>query len=184
MPDCAPNMSNIAENPVRNHYLHAPERLEEHKADLDDQAKNPQKPREGNGEKAVSMQRVVFDSRHVDLFNQAVQDPNHRLRRAAEQAMRGFARAAEKPEGISIHSAAREYNVPQTFLWRWAKIKGIIPILLEGKGKGSATLIDRERAQEVAGIYHEAKDLGIQPNQLLIRKYLAQSFSTPKRGSF
>jgi hypothetical protein len=52
-------MGATSENPVRNHYFHAPERLQEHKADLDDQARNPLIPREGNGERVVAMQRIA-----------------------------------------------------------------------------------------------------------------------------
>lgn len=77
----------------------------------------------------------------------------------AEQAVRGFAEAVEKPQGISLNSAAREFNVPQELFWRWVKGRGIIPILSEGKGSGSPTLIDRGKAQEVAEAYHEAKQV-------------------------
>ena len=44
----AANMATTSENPIRNHYLHASERVQEHKADLDDQAKNPLAQRVGN----------------------------------------------------------------------------------------------------------------------------------------
>ena len=166
------------EHRARIPYSHAD--IPKHVDDLGKIPENPQQAQKpGNGEKAVSMQQVIFDRRHIDLFNQALQDPTHEHRRAAERAMRGFARSVEKPQGISLNSAASEFNVPQTFLWRWAKIKGAIPILAEGNRRGSPTLIDKGKAQEVADLYHEAKALGIQPNTLLARKYVAQTF--PKR---
>jgi transcriptional regulator with XRE-family HTH domain len=131
-------------------------------------------------EQAGQRQGVIFDSRHVDLFNAALRDPNHPNRREAEQAMRGFARAVEKPKGMSIRSAARELNVPQAFLWRWTKQMGIIPVLAEGSGSGSDTLIDREKAQEVSEIYREAKQQRIQPIKLYQRKYPDQFQGLPK----
>jgi hypothetical protein len=160
------------EHPVRIPYSHAS--VPDHVDDLQKQAENPQKPREGSGEKVVPMQRVVFDRRHIDLFNQALQDPNHEHRRAAERAMRGFTRAVEKPEkpqGISINAAAEEFNVPENFFWRWSKQRRVIPIVAEGIGQGSPTYIDKEKAQEVAEIYHEAKRQRRQPKKLLESKY-------------
>jgi hypothetical protein len=174
-------MVNTPDNPARNHYFHAPERLQEHKADLDDQARNPQVAREGTGEKGLPMQGVIFDRRHIDLFNQALQDPNHEYRRAAERAMRGFTRVVEKPKGMSIRSAARELNVPQAFLWRWTARMGIIPILAAGSGSGSDTLIDKDKAQEVAEIYREAKKQHVQPIKLYQRKYPDQFRGSPKK---
>ena len=68
------------------------------------------------------MQQVVFDRKYIDLFNQAVQDPNHQLRRAAEQAMRVFTVASENtgkakvPEIFqvvdTIEEAAAKIGVP------------------------------------------------------------------------
>jgi hypothetical protein len=106
-------MGTTPDNRGESYYFHAS--VPEHKADLDDQAKNPQKPREGSGEKVVPMQQVIFDRRNIDLFNQALQDPNHKHRREAEKALWGFTRAVEKPDGISINSAAQEFNVPESF---------------------------------------------------------------------
>jgi hypothetical protein len=167
-------MANVSpENhiPIRNHYPHASDSVPEHVDDLHKQAENPQAPRAGNGETAVPMKGVVFDPRHIDLFNAALSNPDHEHRRAAERAIRGFARSVEKPKGMSINSAARELNVPQRFLWRWAKQKGIIPILVEGEGSGSAIIIDRAKAEEAAGFYHEAKQQHVQPIKLYQRKY-------------
>jgi hypothetical protein len=176
-PDFAPNIATNPENPIR-HYSHTS--VTDHVDDLRKQAKNPQAPRVGNGEKAVPMQRVVFEPRHIDLFNQALKDPNHQHRQEAEKAMRGFTRAVEKPKGMSIRSASRELNVPQAFLWRWTKQMRIIPILAEGSGSGSNTLIDREKAQEVAEIYREAKQQHVQPIKLYQRKYPNQFQGLPK----
>ena len=107
--------------------------------------------------------------RHAELLFEALENPDHELRQAAEQGLRGFAEAAVKNKGMSVNSAAQEFDVPAHFLLRWAKQMGIIPILLEGKGPGSATYIDREKARKAAEIYHEAKQLGIQPKKLLER---------------
>jgi hypothetical protein len=131
-----------------------------HMAQLQAEALGQQTPKKG----------VVYQSSHAKLLFDALGNPNHSNRREAEQAVRGFAQAVERSKGVSINSAAREFNVPSDFLLRWAKKRGIIPILLEGKGSGSATLIDKGKAQEVAELYHEAKQLGIQPVKLLEKK--------------
>jgi hypothetical protein len=176
-------MATNSENPVpiRNHYSHNSASLPDHVTDLQKQAENPQSPQEGSGEKAVPMQGVIFDRNHYDLFTEALQDPNHPLRQAAEQAMRGFARAAEKPKGMSIRSASRELNVPHAFLWRWARQFGIIPILAEGSGSGSNTIIDREKAQEAAEFYREGKQQHVQPIKLYQRKYPDQFRGSSKK---
>jgi hypothetical protein len=72
-------------------------------------------------------------------------------------------------QGITAHAAAREFNVPTKFLLRWAKQLGVIPILSEGTGQGSATYLDRGKTREVAELYHEAKRQKIQPKKLLER---------------
>jgi transposase-like protein len=165
-------MTTNSEHRVRIPYSHAS--VPDHINDLHKHAENPQPPPAGNGEKVVPMQRVVFDRRHIDLFNAALENPDHEHRRAAERAMRGFTRAVEKPEkpqGISINSAAREYDVPQSFLWRWSKQRRVIPIVSEGIGSGSPTYVDREKAHEVAEIYHEAKRQKRQPKKLLEERY-------------
>jgi hypothetical protein len=169
-------MGTNSENPVRNHYFHAPERVQEHKDDLVDQAKNPQAPREGTGEKRVPMQQVIFVNRQARLLLDALGNPNHPNRRDAEQAMRIFSRsvekrAMEKPKGMTLNSAAQEFNVPRNFIWRWSKQRHVIPIVAEGSGIGSPTYLDREKAREVAEIYHEAKRQGVQPKKLLEEKY-------------
>jgi hypothetical protein len=177
-------MGTTSENPVRNHYMHAPERVKEHKADLDDQAKNPQVQEEGRKEKAVPMQHVVFVNRQARLLLEALGNPNHPNRRDAERAMRGFTRAVEKPQkpqGISINAAAEEFNVPENFFWRWSKQRRVIPIVAEGIGQGSPTYLDKEKAQEVAEVYHEAKRQRRQPKKLLESKY--PDIAKPSRKS-
>jgi hypothetical protein len=162
------------EKPVGKPYFHSSENVKEHSDDLLDQAKNPQAPREGNGEKAVPMQHVVFVNRQARLLLEALGNPNHPNRREAERAMRGFTRAVEKPEkpqGISINAAAEEFNVPENFFWRWSKQRRVIPIVAEGIGQGSPTYLDKEKAQEVAEVYHEAKRQRRQPKKLLETKY-------------
>jgi hypothetical protein len=130
-------MATNPENPVRINYSHTS--VPHHVDDLRKQAENPQAPRGESGEKGLPMQGVIFDSRDIDLFNQALQDPNHKHRREAVKAMRGFTRSLEKPKGMSISSASREFNVPLNFLWRWSKQRHVITIVSEGIGSGSAT---------------------------------------------
>ncbi len=189
---------NTPENPVRFPYFHTS--VPEHKADLDDQAKNPLIPREPYGEKVVAKRAVVFArGRTPDLLEQlpesykqsgkdliaALGNPNHPNRRDAEQAMRRYStsverRAAEKPKGMTLNSAAQEFNVPRNFLWRWSKQRRAIPIIEEGTGIGSPTYLDRERTREVAEIYHEAKRQGKQPKTLLEAKFPGISKIPPK----
>jgi hypothetical protein len=179
-------MATNPENPGRItpvNYFHGG--VPEHLADLNDQAKNPHAPKEGNGDKVVPMQRVIFVSRQARLLLDALGNPNHPNRRDAEQAMRRFTRAVErraveKPKGMTMNSAAQEFNVPRSFLWRWTKQYRVIPMLLEGKGIGSATILDRERVQEVAETYHEAKRQGKQPKKLLEQKYPESIKASPK----
>jgi hypothetical protein len=78
-------------------------------------------------------------------------------------------RRSQLDQGITASSASREFNVPLSFLLRWAKELGAIPILSEGTGQGSATYLDREKAREAAELYHEAKRQKIQPQKLLER---------------
>jgi transposase len=175
-------MATNPENPIRN-YSHTS--VPDHVADLRKQAENPQEPRESNGEKALPLQAVIYVNRHAKRFLEALGNPNDPFRPAAERAMRGFARAVEKPpvdktEGISLNSAAREFNVPRSFLWRWTKQYRVIPMLSEGKGIGSPTYLDRGKAQEVAEIYHEAKRQHKQPKKLLEEKYPESSKPSQK----
>ena len=171
-------MVNTPENPARNHYLHAS--VPEHKADLDDQAKNPQAPRERTGERALLMEGVIFENRYAKRLFEALDNPNDPDRLAAEKALWGFTRAVDKPDGITINSAAQEFNVPENFFWRWAKERRLIPIVSEGKGQGSPTYLDKEKAQEVAEVYHEAKRQRRQPKKLLEAKYPEISKVTKK----
>jgi hypothetical protein len=165
-------MGTTPDNRGESHYFHAS--VPEHIDDLRKEARNPQAPQEGTGEKRLPMQGVIFDPRHIDLFNEALRNPDHPNRREAERAMRGFTRAVEKPEkpqGISINAAAEEFNVPENFFWRWSKQRRVIPIVAEGIGQGSPTYLDKEKAQEVAEIYHEAKRQRRQPKKLLESRY-------------
>jgi hypothetical protein len=162
-------MATNPEHPVRFPYSHTS--TPDHVRDLQKQAENPQPPAKDAREKALPMQAVIFVNRHAKRLLEALGNPNHPNRREAEQAMRGFTRAVEKPNGISITSAAREFNVPENFFWRWSKQRRVIPIVAEGKGQGSATFLDREKVQEVAELYHEAKRQRRQPKKLLESKY-------------
>jgi hypothetical protein len=160
-------MSSTSEHRVESHYSHAS--IPHHVDDLHKQAENPQAQREGTGEQALPRQGVIFDSSHVRLLLEAIGDPNHPLRQQAERAVGGFAEVAEKRKGISANSASREFNAPTTFFLTWAKQYDAIPILSEGKGQGSAIILDREKARQAAELYHEAKQQRIQPRKLLNR---------------
>jgi DNA-binding transcriptional MerR regulator len=123
--------------------------------------------------KGKGKQGVYLDEegvvRAVSIYQEAKQkgiQPTRLLK--AELAQQ----AEEHPplvQGITANAAAREFKVPTNFLLRWAKELGVIPIVSEGKGAGSATYLDREKAREVAELYHEAKRQKIQPKKLLER---------------
>jgi hypothetical protein len=115
------------------------------------------------------------------LLIDAVKNPDDALSPAAVQALGGFAEEVVKIRGISANSAAQDYHVPTNFLLRWAKQLGVIPILSEGTGPGSPTFLDREKAQEAANIYHEAKRQGIQPLKLLRECPLADFKVSPTK---
>jgi hypothetical protein len=112
-------MGNTPENPVLNHYLHVS--VPDHVADLQKQARNPQEQSTSNWEKALPMQRVVYESGHapdeIEQLPENLQQPakeliaalgnrNHALRSAAEQAVRVFAVTAEK---------TGEFKVPEIY---------------------------------------------------------------------
>jgi hypothetical protein len=103
------------------------------------------------------------------LLVEAVQNPDDPLSQVAVQALGSFAQAVEKRKGISASSASREFNVPTDFFLRWARQYGAIPILSEGKGQGSSMILDREKAQKAAELYHEAKQQRKQPKKFLDR---------------
>jgi hypothetical protein len=145
---------NTPENPVRFPYFHAS--LPEHKADLDDQARNPQTLRAGNGEKVEPMQTVVFDRRHITLLNKALRNPNHPLRQQAVQAMGGFVMATDRAEITTLTQAAKEYGIPQTNLSDWVA-KGVIPY---EKRDEYAVYVRRGTLDKVAPVYHQAKEQG------------------------
>jgi hypothetical protein len=124
--------------------------------------KEPQTQRSKKREKAPPMQQVVFERRHVDLFNEALNNPNHRLRPAAERAMYGFTVAAEKAEVATLSQASREYQIPLKNLSDWAR-KGLLPYTREK----NAILLRREALEKVAPVYHEANEQGKQAAPIL-----------------
>jgi hypothetical protein len=109
------------EHPVQIHYSHTS--VPDHVDDLHKQAENPQTPRAGNGEKAVPMQQVVFDRRHVTLLLEALKNPNHPLRQQAEQLMGSFAGVAEKQRESTIGASTGEVKVPEAYV--------VVPTLAE-----------------------------------------------------
>jgi hypothetical protein len=135
-------------------YFHGS--VSEHVADLHKQAENPRTPRSRKREKALPMQGVVFERRHVDLFNEALRNPDHRLRQAAERAMQGFTVAAEKAEITTLNRAANEYHIPNETLSGWVA-KGVIPY--ESRDK-YAVYVRRDTLDKVAPVYHQAKEQG------------------------
>jgi hypothetical protein len=149
-------MANTSENPVRNHYLHDPERLQEHIGDLQKHAENPQGLRLRKRETAPPMEQAVFERRHVDLFNEALTNPDHRLRSAAERAMQWFTVTAEKAEVATLNKAANEYRIPHKNLSEWVA-KGVIPY--ESRDQ-YAIYVRREILDKVAPVYHQAKEQG------------------------
>jgi hypothetical protein len=118
---------------------------------------NPQVQKARKREKAHPMPQVVFDRRHVDLFNEALNNPDHRLRSSAERAIYGFTVAAEKAEVATLSQASREYHIPLKSLSEWVR-KGLLPYTREK----NAILLRREALDKVAPVYHEASEQGKQ----------------------
>jgi hypothetical protein len=147
-------MATNPEKPVGKPYFHSSDSVKEHLDDLAEQAKNP---RAGNGERAVPMQTVVFQRRHVTLLNRALRNPNHRLREAALEAMQGFTIAAEREEDITtLNSAAKEYGIPHKNLSEWVA-KGLIPY--ESRDKNSI-YVRKGILDKVAPVYRGAREQG------------------------
>jgi hypothetical protein len=173
-------MNNTSENPVRNHYEHT---LPEHGSEIVDKRKwqqsaerKEERPRRRRGDVFVREQeRYKRENLQATaqtlgkLLIDAVQNPNDPLSQDAVEALGSFAQAVEKRKGISASSASREFKAPTTFFISWAKQYGAIPILSEGKGQGSALILDREKAQKASELYREAKQQRIQPRKLLDR---------------
>ena len=142
-------MATNPEKPVSIQYFHGS--VPEHVADLRDQAKNP---RAGNGERAVPMQHVVFQRRHITLLNKALRDPNHRLREAAVEAMQGFTTAAERDAFRTLNQAEKEYGIPNETLSDWVA-KGVIPY--ENRDE-YAIYVRKDMLEMIAPVYHQAKE--------------------------
>jgi hypothetical protein len=109
----ATNMANSFDNPARNHYYHAPERIEEHKVDLVDQAKNPLIPREPNGEKVVSMLRVAER-----------EEPRKRRGVVYERRRAGGEQEQELPERLMTPQQITDIlQLPPSTVWSWLSQK-------------------------------------------------------------
>ena len=146
-------MATNPEHHARIPYSHAD--IPKHVDDLGKIPENPQAPKPREREQAVPMQRVVFDRKYIDLFNEAVKNPEHRLRRAAEQVMQGFSEAAERAEVATLSQASREYNIPLKNLSDWVR-KGLLPYTREK----NAILLKRESLVKVVPVYREATEQG------------------------
>jgi hypothetical protein len=170
-------MATNPDNPARINYSHTS--VPDHVADLQKQAENPQAPRAGNGEKAVPMQGVIFQSRHARLLVEALETPNHKYQHRALQAVRRFTAAIEKDmaqdlikdKGIVIEQASRKYGVPASTLRGWEAM-GLLTVLYRGRGK-QGVYYNEEEIARAAPIYHQAKQQGEQPAKL-IKAMLAQ----------
>jgi transcriptional regulator with XRE-family HTH domain len=121
--------------------------------------------------KGKAKQGIYLDeeavARAVSVYNEAKQKGIQPTRFLKAELAQQTEKHPQLAQGITANSAAREFNVPTNFLLRWAKELGVIPIVSEGTGAGSATYLDREKAREVAELYHEAKRRRIQPKKLL-----------------
>jgi hypothetical protein len=155
--------TNLATNLEKPAYY--PHTMPDHGAQIVDEGKwqqrnelkieNPQVQRARKREKAHPMPQVVYDRRHVDLFNEALNNPDHRLRTAAEQAMQGFTVAAEKAKIATLSQASREYHIPLKNLSEWVR-KGLLPYTREK----NAIILRRESLDKVAPVYHKATEQG------------------------
>jgi hypothetical protein len=102
--DFTPDMGNTR---VESHYFHAS--VPEHKAALDDQAKNPLIPREGNGEKVVSMQRVA-----------EIEKPRKRRGVVYERRRIGDEGEKEQPERlVTVQDVVDTLSLPPSTVKHW-----------------------------------------------------------------
>jgi DNA-binding transcriptional MerR regulator len=122
----------------------------------------------GKGKQGLYLDEEAV-ARAASIYQEAKQKGIQPTRLLKTELVQQVERRPQLDQGITASSASREFNVPINFLLRWAKELGAIPILSEGKGQGSATYLDREKAREAAELYHEAKRQKIQPNKLLER---------------
>jgi ribosome-binding protein aMBF1 (putative translation factor) len=122
----------------------------------------------GKGKQGVYLDEAAV-ARATTLYQEAKQKGIQPTRFLKAELAQQAERRPQLDQGITANSAAREFNVPTNFLLRWAKELGVIPIVSEGTGAGSATYLDREKAKEAAELYHEAKRQKIQPIKLLER---------------
>jgi hypothetical protein len=84
---------------IPDHYPHTS--VPDHAPRLVAEGKWQQAPKKG----------VVFDRSDAKLFIEALENPDHALRSAAEQAMRVFTRAAQRAGVITSDSSSQEFNV-------------------------------------------------------------------------
>lgn len=128
----------LKENPLPNQYPHTS--VPDHARWLVDQEK-PTLPKKG----------VVFDIEHAKLLVEALENPDHALRQAAEQLVQRFGVIAEKAKS---GSTAGELRVPETYevvatLQEAAEKTGIpIEEIVTTKGIKSDYGVNRSRIQE------------------------------------
>jgi hypothetical protein len=103
---------------------------------------------------------------HAKQFVEALGNQQHSLRQPAEQALKGFVVATEKPQLSSLSQASREYHLPLKSLSRWVALD-----LIPAKYRDKDTIyIANETLEEVARIYQEAKEQNVPPAKLLKEK--------------
>jgi hypothetical protein len=149
----------------------------------------PQPPAAGNGEKAVPMQHVVYQNRQARLLVEALENPDHKYRHRALQAVRRFTAAIEKDlaqdliqdKGILIQEASQLYGIPASTISDWTDI-GLITVHYRGRGK-QGVFIDKQEIAAAAPIYHDAKQKREQPARRLkaMREQQAEGNSQPSR---
>jgi hypothetical protein len=102
-------MAHTSENHIRDHYLHAPEHIKEHRDDLIDQAKNPQAQREGRGEKAEPMPGVAERAK-----------PRRRRGVVYERQRTSADEAQDLPERlVTAQQVIDILQLPPSTIWTW-----------------------------------------------------------------
>jgi hypothetical protein len=67
-------------------------------------------PETQEGKTQIPKKGTVFDRSDAKLFFEALENPDHALKPAAEQAMRVFTRAAQRVGAITSDSSSQEFN--------------------------------------------------------------------------
>jgi transcriptional regulator with XRE-family HTH domain len=144
----------LKENPLPIHYQHT---MPEHGSHIVDEGKWQRAPKIG----------VVFQNSDAKLLFDALGNPDHEYRLAAENAMRGFANDVKNAKVASLSQVSRELGIPHKNLSEWVA-KGLIPYEYRDK---NALYLSKEVVQEVDRDNEEAKEMGIQTARLLRERH-------------